>query len=121
MTRARWGISAAFCAVALIVEAGNAAAQSCRIPQRFPGATAAAMDFKADVNANLGDWGTIFMDADTNGCEVAARDFLQSKLERQNLDANGWKGGLRGGDVYLVTAAALRLGGRGLLSSAIHN
>lgn len=44
-----------------------------------------------------------------------------SKLERQNLDANGWKGGLRGGDVYLVTASALRLGGRNLLTSAIHN
>jgi len=120
MNKARCGISVFLCAVALIVNAGNAAAQSCRIPQRFPGATAASMDFKADPNANLGDWGTIFMDVDTDGCEVTARDFLQSKLERQNLDANGWKGGLRGGDVYLVTAAALRLGGRGLLTSAIH-
>jgi hypothetical protein len=121
MNKTRWGITALLCAGALLVNAGIAAAQSCRIPQRFPGATAASMDFKADLNANLGDWGTIFMDVDTDGCEVTARDFLQSKLERQNLDANGWKGGLRGGDVYLVTAAALRLGGRGLLTSAIHN
>ncbi len=116
----RWKLSTLLCAGALLVKAGIATAQSCRIPQRFPGATAASMDFKADLNANLGDWGTIFMDVDTDGCEITARDFLQSKLERQNLDANGWKGGLRGGDVYLVTAAALRLGGRGLLTPAIH-
>lgn len=121
MTKARLGVSALLCAGALILTAENAAAQSCRIPQRFPGATAASMVFKADVNENLGDWGTIFLDADTIGCEVTARDFLKSKLERQNLDANGWKGGLRGGDVYLVTAAALRLGGRGLLTSSIHS
>jgi hypothetical protein len=121
MTKARLGFSTLLCAGALIVHAEIAAAQSCRIPQRFPGATAASMTYKADVNENLGDWGTIFMDTDTNGCELTARDFLKVKLERQNLDANGWKGGLRGGDVYLVTAAALRLGGRGLLSSAIHN
>jgi hypothetical protein len=121
MIRTRWAISALLCAGALLVHAGTAAAQGCRIPQRFPGATAASMDFKADLNANLGDWGTIFLDVDTDGCEVTARDFLLSKLQRQNLDANGWKGGLRGGDVYLVTAAALRLGGRGLLTSAIHD
>jgi hypothetical protein len=121
MTKARCGISALLCAGALLVHAGDAAAQSCRIPQRFPGATAASMVFKADVNANFGDWGTIFMDVDTNGCELTARDFLKAKLERQNLDANGWKGGLRGGDVFLVTAAAMRLGGRGLLTSSIHN
>lgn len=121
MIKARLGVSALLCAGALIVTAEQAAAQGCRIPQRFPGATAASMVFKSDVNANLGDWGTIFLDTDTNGCELTARDFLKSKLERQNLDANGWKGGLRGGDVYLVTAAALRLGGRGLLTSSIHN
>ena len=121
MIKARLGVSVLLCAGALIVNAEIAAAQGCRIPQRFPGATAASMVFNSDVNANLGDWGTIFLDTDTNGCEVTARDFLQSKLERQNLDANGWKGGLRGGDVYLMTAAALRLGGRGLLSSSIHN
>ncbi|MEA2600037.1 MAG: hypothetical protein QOF89_1029 [Acidobacteriota bacterium] len=121
MTKARLGVSALLCLGALIVNAEIAGAQSCRIPQRFPGATAASMVFKADVNDNLGDWGTIFMDADTSGCEVTARDFLKSKLQQQNLDANGWKGGLRGGDVFLVTAAALRLGGRGLLTSSIHN
>lgn len=121
MTKSQWGISALLCAGALIVHTGNAAAQTCRIPQRFPGATPSSMVFKTDLNANLGDWGTIFMDADTIGCEFTARDFLKSKLERQNLDANGWKGGLRGGDVYLVTSAALRLGGRGLLTSSIHN
>ena len=120
MNRARWKISSLFCAAALLVHAGTALAQTCRIPQRFPGATAASMSFNPDLNANLGDWGTIFLDVDTDGCELTARDFLLSKLERQNLDANGWKGGLRGGDVYLLTASALRLGGRNLLTSAIH-
>jgi len=119
MIKARWGVITLLCAGALIVTAEQA--QSCRIPQRFPGATPASMVFKTDINANLGDWGTIFLDTDTNGCELTARDFLKSKLERQNLATNGWKGGLRGGDVYLVTAAALRLGGRGLLTSSIHN
>jgi hypothetical protein len=92
MIKTRWRISTFLCAAALLLLAGQAAAQTCHIPQRFPGATAAAMDYKADLNANLGDWGTIFMDIDTDGCELTARDFLQSKLERQNLDANGWKG-----------------------------
>lgn len=121
MTRARVGICALLCTGALIVHADKAAAQTCRIPIRFPNANASSMVFKADLNANLGDWGTIFMDADTNGCEVNARDFLKVKLQQQNLDANGWKGGLRGGDVYLMSAAALRLGARGLLTSSIHN
>jgi hypothetical protein len=79
------------------------------------------MTFKTDLNENLGDWGSIFLDADLSGCEVNARAFLQVKLQQQNLNANGWKGGLRGGDVFLVTAAALRLGARGLLTSSIHN
>ncbi len=121
MTKARLGLCTLLCAGMLIVNAEYAAAQGCRIPQRFPGATAASMVFKPDLNDNVGDWGTIFMDTDTNGCEVTARDFLQSKLVQQNLDANGWKGGLRGVDVFLMTAAALRLGGRGLLTSSIHN
>jgi hypothetical protein len=120
MVKARLGVITLLCLGAFVLGAGSAAAQ-CRIPQRFPGQTAASMTFNSDVNANLGDWGSIFLDTDTNGCELTARDFLKSKLERQNLDANGWKGGLRGGDVYLVTAAALRLGGRGLLTSAIHS
>jgi hypothetical protein len=119
MVKARYGALALLCMGAFVFSAGSAAAQ-CRIPQRFPGQTAASMTFNSDVNANLGDWGSIFLDADTVGCEVTARDFLKTKLQQQNLDANGWKGGLRGGDVYLVTAAALRLGGRGLLTSSIH-
>jgi hypothetical protein len=119
--RSRLGLGAFLCAGALIAGVEPAAAQSCRIPQRFPNATPASMVFKADLNANFGDWGTIFMDTDTSGCDLNARAFLKSKLEKQNLAAGGWKGGLRGGDVYLLTAAALRLGGRGLLSSAIHS
>jgi hypothetical protein len=106
-------------ATGFLLLAGGAEAQ-CRIPQRFPGATASSMVYKADLNENFGDWGTIFLDADTNGCEVTARDFLKVKLQQQNLASGGWKGGLRGGDIYMLTAAALRLGARGLLTSAIH-
>lgn len=119
MARPQSGLSALLCAGALLVSVERSAAQGCRIPQRFPGGLGSVV-FKADVNDNLGDWGSIFLDTDTNGCELNARAYLKAKLERQNLDANGWKGGLRGGDVYLMTAGALRLGGRGLLSSSIH-
>jgi hypothetical protein len=118
MVKARWGALALLCVGGFVFSAGSAAAQ-CHIPQRFSGA-ASTMVFNSDVNANLGDWGSIFLDADANGCEVNARDYLKVKLQKQNLDVNGWKGGLRGGDVYLMTAAALRLGARGLLTSSIH-
>src|SRR5262249_37710689 len=104
-----------------IASAEPAAAQGCRIPQRFPGAPASSMVFKTDINDNLGDWGTIFRDTDINGCELNARDFLKAKLIQQNLNANGWKGGLRGGDVLLVSAAALRPGGPGLPTSSTHS
>jgi hypothetical protein len=108
---------------ALISQAGSAVAQ-CRVDQRFGAFTSpSSAVYKTDLNENLGDWGTIFMgaDTDTGACLTRTRDFLKYKLKSQNQDLNRWKGGLMGGDVFLVTAAALRLGTKGLLTSEIHN
>ncbi|MFL6234430.1 MAG: hypothetical protein ACJ76N_14960 [Thermoanaerobaculia bacterium] len=107
----------------LVAGTGSVAAQ-CRVDQRFGSTTpASSAVYKTDLNENLGDWGTIFMaaDTDTGACLTRARDFLMYKLKSQNQDLNRWKGGLMGGDVMLVTAAALRLRTQGLLTSEIHN
>lgn len=105
---------------AALLHAGSAAAQ-CRIPLRFGSALPASMVFKTDTDENLADWGTIFRDTDTPACAAAARDFLKVKLQKQNASASNWQTGLRGGDVYLMTAGALRLGAKGLLTSSIHS
>lgn len=105
---------------AFLLQTGSAAAQ-CRIPQRFGSALPSDMVFNANLNDNFGDWGTIFRDADTPACAAAARDYLKVKLEKQNASAANWQTGLKGGEVFLVTTAALRLGSRGLLTSTIHN
>lgn len=116
----RWAILA-LCAGALVAQAGTAQAQSCRMDQRF--GSPAAAGYKTDLNANLGDWGTLFMEADTatsKTCFLKARDYVRTKVKDQNVDPARWRGSLQGGDVFLLTAAAMRLGAQGLLTSDIH-
>ena len=96
----------ALVAGSLLAQAGSAAAQSCRMDQRFGSLAAAA--YKTDLNANLGDWGTLFLEADTatsKSCLLKARDFVRYKVKDQNVDPNRWRGSLQGGDVFLLTAA----------------
>jgi hypothetical protein len=121
MNKARIGIVSLLFTTALVAHAGSAAA-TCRVDQRFGAADPSTATYNSDLNTNLGDWGTIFMaaDTDTGACLTRARDFLKYKLKSQNSATNGWAGGLRGGDVFLLTAAAMRVATKGLLTSEIH-
>jgi len=121
MNKARIGLVSLVFVTAMVAQAASAAAQ-CRVDQRFGSSTSpSSATYNSDVNANLGEWGSIFMgaDTDTGTCLTRTRDFLKYKLKAQN-NAGGWGGGLRGGDVFLLTGAALRLGTKGLLTSEIH-
>jgi hypothetical protein len=78
------------------------------------------VQYLADLNPNLGDWGTIFLDADDNACASQALAYFQAKMNAQNAVGGRWTGWLKGGDVFLMSSAALRFGARGLLSSNLH-
>ncbi|HEX7184189.1 MAG TPA: hypothetical protein VF756_20340 [Thermoanaerobaculia bacterium] len=116
-------------AAVFLTHASSAAA--CKVDERWPAGTGTVQYYDASgalgatphgnaLNVNLGDWGSIFRDADDNSCAVKARSFLQAKLSKQNAVSGSWTSWLKGGDVYLMTGAALRLGARGLLTSALH-
>ena len=85
----------------------------CTLGTRFPNGTAA---FKSDLNANLGDYGTLFENAGVACCAERVQSLLYQKVSDQiahNGFQNRWLGG---GDIYLITAAALQLGAQGLLT-----
>ena len=91
----------------------------CRTQDRFNGGNATYCP--NCLNENLGDWGSIFLDADTPGCEDHARHYLKQKLVSQNASApSSWQQWLNGGDLFFMTAAALRLGAKGMLTPEIH-
>jgi hypothetical protein len=103
-------------------------ASACKVDDRWPGGVSTVQYYDPNnpsygnaLNNNLGDWGSIFRDADDNACAVKARSFLQAKLIAQNGVSGSWTSWLKGGDVYLMSAAALRLGARGLLTSSLHS
>jgi len=84
------------------------------------GAGLSRQQYLADLNPNLGDWGTIFRDADDDACASQALSYFQAKINAQNAVSGRWTGWLKGGDVFLMSSAALRLGARGQLGSSLH-
>ena len=72
------------------------------------------------MNGDLGDYGSIFFDATTDGCMEDAREYLEDKLLVQNLNPQNWRRWLNGTTVYLMTAAALRLGAAHRLTPDLH-
>src|SRR3954471_2739015 len=97
-----------------------ASASACKVNIRWPGGTS-TVRYLARLNPDFGDWGSIFRDADDDACAAQALSFFQAKINAQNAVGGSWTGWLNGGDVFLMSGAALRLGARGLLSSSLHN
>jgi hypothetical protein len=107
--------------ILLVVGLAHAtSAAACKVNDRWPLGTPAVQYYPSSVNSNFGDWGSIFRDADNDACAAQAVYFFNAKMYVQSL-AQGWTSWLNGGDVYLMTSAALRLGARGLLSSNVHS
>jgi hypothetical protein len=96
----------------------SASASACKVNTRWPGGTSTVQYLGLDPN--LGDWGSILLDADDNACAWQALSFFQAKMNVQSAASGGWTGWLKGGDVFLMSGAALRLGARGWLSSSLH-
>jgi hypothetical protein len=76
----------------------------------------AYLGWDGDLNANLHDFGSIFMDSHPNSgsCGSTAASRLQTKLN--NMPDSAFRGFLSGGNVTLAMAAAMQLGPRGLVS-----
>lgn len=71
------------------------------------------------LNANLHDFGMIFMDSHPNnvGCGSVAAQRLETKLNA--MPDSAFRGFLAGGNVTLAMAAAMQLGPRGLVTKEL--
>jgi PKD repeat protein len=106
--------------------ASRAVAQMCPVPVNNGCRTTTRFEISSGCtpylggNGDLGDYGSIFFDATTPRCMEDAREYLDAKLSVQNLDPRNWQQWLNGAAVYLMTAAALRLGSAHLLTPDLH-
>src|SRR6478752_1759377 len=116
-----------FTASALLICAGLALAPPAR--SACNSATLVNRGFRNDLNSDLGDYGLIFQDAATAPCADSAYQALLAKVTAtlaagQHTDALGrpvspFQGWLEGAGVSLVFAAALELGGQGVLKAGL--
>lgn len=100
-------------AVMLLGMLGAASASACDLPT-WP-APLATCPFPDPLNNELNDWGMIYQDAKTTGCETNARSYFSDKLNNTNA-AGGWSGFLGGGAAWFAYQTGLVLGAKNLLT-----